>query len=71
MYSTYARCDLWIAIVHNADSPFVFDDLGAAVRSGSFLLAANSAWEIIGAILATEFLPESTPIFDSLKDRIA
>jgi hypothetical protein len=66
-----SRRNLWIAIVHNADSPSVFDDLGAAVHSGSLLLAANSAWETVGALLATELLPGSASIFDSLKDRIA
>ena len=66
-----SRCNFWTAIVHNADSPFVFDDLGAAVRSGSLLLAANSVWEVVGAIPSTELLPGSASIFDSLKDRIA
>jgi hypothetical protein len=65
------RCNLWIAIVHNADSPSVFDGLGTALRSGSLLLAAKSTWETVCAILATELLSGSTSIFDSLKDRIA
>jgi uncharacterized protein (DUF2336 family) len=31
----YTRCDLWIAIVHNADSYSLFDDIDAALQSGS------------------------------------
>jgi hypothetical protein len=55
----------------NTDSPSVFDDLGAAVRSSALLLAANSLRENVEAIVATDLLPRRTSILDSLKDRIA
>jgi hypothetical protein len=51
--------------VHNADSPSVFDDLDAALQSGSsekrvaMQLVADCEWEIVGAIPAAKLPPES------------
>jgi hypothetical protein len=40
-------CSLWIAIVQNADSSFLFDDLDAAPQSGSSINRAAMLRQVI------------------------